>query len=170
MWETFLLSSCAGCRTMTPIAVMCWFAYLGLLSATGWTSWSATLPAVIVFTLCALGEYVADVLPQTPSRKKLSLIAARLVFGLLAASLLWHAMGQPPAGGLVLGLLGVFAGVFGGYRLRMSMAQRFGRDLPAGLLESASVLALSIFAAWHVHYGLQHIYVMLLQHSRVVAS
>ena len=64
-----LLGIATGMRSMTPMAVLCWFAYLKYLPVQGtWASWTGHLVTVIIFTLCALGEFVGDKLPGTPSR------------------------------------------------------------------------------------------------------
>ena len=64
-----LLGLVTGMRSMTAMAVLCWFAYRGDLSLDGtWASWAAKLTTAIIFTLLALAEYVADKLPKTPNR------------------------------------------------------------------------------------------------------
>ena len=64
-----LLGVATGARSMTPIAVVCWFAHLGLLPVDHtWAFWTANLASVIVFTALALGEYIGDKLPKTPNR------------------------------------------------------------------------------------------------------
>ncbi len=56
-----LLGMCTGLRTMTPIALVCWYAHLGYLPVGGtWAFWVATAIAVGVFTLFAAGEYVGE--------------------------------------------------------------------------------------------------------------
>ena len=75
-----VLGMMTGLRTMTPIAIVCWFAYLGHLPLEGtWAGWAGKLAAVVLFTLLALGELVADKLPKTPNRTAPGPLAARLV-------------------------------------------------------------------------------------------
>jgi uncharacterized membrane protein len=168
MWEVLLLGMANGLRTMTPIAVVCWAAWLGFLPLQGWGSWAGTLPAVIVFSLCAAGEWVADILPQTPSRKAPFPFLARIVFGALTASLAWHALSQPVAGGVVAGAIGAVLGTLGGYRVRMWGARKVGRDWPAGVAESAFALLLATLAVWHLHHSLVSPIEVLLQHAQAV--
>jgi uncharacterized membrane protein len=140
-----------GMRTMTPIAVLCWFAYLGLLPQTGWSFWAGNLITVIVFTVLALGEYVGDTLPMTPNRTAPGPLVARIVFGGLTGAMVAHATMPPVAGGVVFGIAGALIGAFGGIRLRLWTSRRIGRDMPVALAESAVALALALGAAFTFH-------------------
>jgi uncharacterized membrane protein len=145
------LGIATGMRTMTPMAVVCWCAYLGLLPQTGWSFWAGNLITVIVFTLLALGEYVGDTLPMTPNRTAPGPLAARIVFGGLTGALVAHATMPPVAGGVVFGVIGALIGAFGGIRIRLWVSRRVGRDLPVALTESAIALALALGAASAFH-------------------
>jgi len=138
-------------RTMTPMAVLCWFAYFGLLPQTGWSFWTAKLVTAIVFTVLAAGEYIGDTLPQTPNRTAPGPLAARIGFGALTGALAAHAAIPPLAGGVVFGVIGALVGAFGGIRLRVWAARRVGRDLPVALSESALALAFACWAVWNFH-------------------
>lgn len=146
-----LLGVATGMRTMTPMAVLCWFAWLGLLPEHGWAFWSGYLVSAIVFTVFALGEYFGDTLPTTPSRTKPALAFGRLVFGSLVGALAFHALHEPAAGGAILGAIGALIGTFGFYRLRMLGAKAAGRDLPIALMESTLALCFAVLAAWVLH-------------------
>src|SRR5438309_3537386 len=77
-----LLGIVTGLRAMTPMAVLCWFAYLGHLPVEGtWAFWTAKPIWAAIFTLLAAGEYFADKLPKTPNRTSLGPLIVRLVFG-----------------------------------------------------------------------------------------
>ena len=152
MFWTILLATATGMRTLTAITVICWAAYLGILPVEGtWASWMASLTAVIVLTVLALGEYVGDTLPQTPSRTKWPLVAGRLCAGILVGVVIATVLGQPKAGGVIFGVIGALIGTYGGYRVRMFGARLFKRDLPMALLESCAALAFSVLAVWHIH-------------------
>jgi uncharacterized membrane protein len=146
-----LLGVSTGMRTMTATAVLCWYAWLGLLPQHGWTFWAGNLISAVVFTLMALGEYVGDTLPTTPSRTLLPLVLARLVFGALAGILAARSIFEPTAGGVVFGGAGALIGTYGGHWLRVHTARRVGRDLPVALTESALALAFALFAAHALH-------------------
>ena len=151
-----LLGVMTGLRTMTPIAVMCWFAYLGqagsqdqgeLPVAGTWAFWTAKLVTVVIFTLFAFGEYVGDKLPQTPNRIAPGPLGARLVFGGLVGAIAATAMGGSMIEGIILGSLGALVGAFVGYHVRKHLVERSGRpDWNVALLEDVSALLLSILA------------------------
>jgi uncharacterized membrane protein len=83
-----LLGFATGMRSMTPIFVLCWFAYLKFLPLDGtWGSWAASLASACIFTVLALGEWIVDKLPQTPNRTAPFPLGARLVFGGLVGAL-----------------------------------------------------------------------------------
>jgi uncharacterized membrane protein len=96
---------------MTPIAVVCWFAWLALFPVHGtWASWSGNLFAVIVFSLMALGEYVADTLPKTPNRTAPGPAISRVVFAGLVGAITATSFMDPIAGGILFTLaLAIFA-------------------------------------------------------------
>ena len=152
MFWTILLATATGMRTLTAITVICWAAYLGYLPVEGtWAFWMAKLVSVIVFTVLAVGEYIGDTLPQTPSRTAWPLVAARLSAGILVGVVIATTLGQPKAGGVILGTIGALIGTYGGYRVRMFGARLFKRDLPMALLESFVALTFSVLAVWHIH-------------------
>jgi uncharacterized membrane protein len=140
-----------GLRSMTAMAVVCWFAWLQLLPQHGWAFWVGSLVAVIVFSLCAVGEYVVDTLPGTPSRTAPVGLTARLVFGALVGALAAHAIIEPAAGGVIFGVMGALIGTYGGVRVRRYWAKALGRDLPVALLESAIALGLAVATCWQLH-------------------
>lgn len=149
-----LLGIVTGARTMTAMAVLCWAAWLGFVPEHGWAIWITYLVSAVVFTVLALGEYIGDTLPSTPSRKAAFPAVARLGFGALVGALAATMIYQPLAGGILTGLLGAAIGTWGGYALRMASARRMGRDLPAALIESALAIALAVFSVWRLHQGI----------------
>jgi len=150
----FVLGVVTGLRTMTAMAVVCWAAWLGTLPEHGWAIWITYLVSALVFTGLAIGEYIGDTLPSTPSRKAPGPAAARIVFGAVVGALAATAIYQPVAGGVLAGALGAVAGTWGGYFARMILARRVGRDLPVALCESALALLLAIVAVWQIHLGI----------------
>ncbi len=150
----FVLGVVTGCRTMTAIAVVCWAAWLGTLPEHGWAVWISYLVSALIFTGLALGEYIGDTQPKTPSRKAPGPFAARLVFGALVGALAATAIYQPIAGGVLAGVAGAAAGTWGGYALRMASARRVGRDLPVAITESAIALLLAVYAISQLHKGI----------------
>jgi uncharacterized membrane protein len=136
---------------MTAMAVLCWFAWLQLLPQHGRTFWVGSLVSVIVFTLAAVGEYVVDTLPTTPSRTAPVGLIVRIVFGGLVGTLAAHAVIEPAVGGVIFGVIGALIGAFGGLRVRMYWSKALGKDLPVALTESAIALGLAVGACWELH-------------------
>lgn len=132
-----LIGVIAGLRAMTaPAAAALAARYGGLdVAATplafmgyAWTPW--------IFTILALGEFVTDQLPTTPSRKVPAQFGGRILSGALCGATIGAAGGQL-AIGLVLGAVGTVIGTLGGAAARARMAAAFGRDRPAALIEDA---------------------------------
>ncbi|HEY4010901.1 MAG TPA: DUF4126 domain-containing protein [Acidobacteriaceae bacterium] len=149
-----VLGVVTGMRSMTAIAALCWAAWLGLIPEHGWALWISYLAAAIVFTICALGEYVVDTLPKTPRRTDLGPALLRVVIGSLVGALVATAINEPIAGGVIFGAVGAIIGTWGGFFVRMTVARMFKRDLPAALLETASAIALAVIAIARLHHGI----------------
>jgi uncharacterized membrane protein len=143
-----LLGMMTGLRTMTPIAVLCWFAYRGDLPVAGtWAFWSGHLITAIIFTVFALGEYIGDKLPQTPNRTAPGPFLARLAFAGLVGAICATAVHGSIGEGIFLGMIGALVGTFLGYQVRKHLVQWSGRpDWNIALLEDASALLLSVLA------------------------
>ncbi|HEY0651317.1 DUF4126 family protein [Phenylobacterium sp.] len=136
-----LLGVIAGLRALTPVAAVCWAAFLGLLKLTGTPL--AVLGSVIavgIATAAAVFEFVSDKLPKTPSRKVPVQFGARLLMGGLAGAAIGASAGVLPIGA-GLGIVGAVAGTYGGAAGRGALARAFGRDLPAALLEDLVAVA-----------------------------
>lgn len=149
-----LLGVVTGMRSMTAIAALSWAVWLGLVPEQGWATWIGHLIVVIVFTICALGEYFVDTLPKTPRRTELGPALVRVVVGGLVGAMAAVAIDEPVAGGIIFGAGGAVVGAWGGFFVRNTVARIFRRDLPAALLESASAIALVIFAIARLHHGI----------------
>ena len=139
-----ILGFATGLRTLTPMAVLCWFAYLKYLPLGGtWGFWAGMLVSAIVFTVLALGEWIGDALPGTPNRTELLPLLGRLSFGGLTGGLAATAMKGPLLEGFILGMIGAAAGTFVGFMLRGFFAERCGRDLPVAVAEDGIALLLA---------------------------
>ncbi len=140
-----LLGVCTGLRTLTPVAVLCWFAYRGALHFLGWRSFTANLIAVIVFTLMALGEYIGDKLPSTPSRTAPVGLLGRSLFGAFAGLLLAQPLLLSPVGAVLLGIVGALLGTYAGWfaRTRTVMALKVP-DWAVAIVEDCLTIAFSI--------------------------
>ena len=121
-----LLGFITGMRTMTPITVLCWFAWLRLLPVDDWAAWSAKLPVVIAFTVLAALEYVADKYGRTPRPTRPIVLLIRFFFGGLVGAIIATALDAPGIEGVILGVLGSLIGAFAAYQLRHQLTHRIG--------------------------------------------
>ncbi|HEX4651995.1 MAG TPA: DUF4126 family protein [Granulicella sp.] len=143
-----VLGTMTGLRTFTPIAVACWFAYLGYLPVEEtWAAWTGKLAAVVIFTLLAVAELVADKLPKVPNRTAPGPLLARLVFGGLVGAVASTGLSGSAFEGAFLGAMGALLGAFGGYLVRKYLVQWSGRpDWNLAVIEDASAVVIAIFA------------------------
>lgn len=132
----FLIGMLAGLRSLTAPAATAWAAYLGWLRLSSPLSLIGSLPSVIILTLMALGELVADKLPKTPARTSPPGLIARVVMGALAGACIAAAGGQGAIVGALLGAVGGIAGAFAGYQARTRLVKALGvPDIYVALLE-----------------------------------
>jgi uncharacterized membrane protein len=116
----------AGLRSMTAPAVVAWAAYFGWINLSGsHLSFMSSAWAVGLFTLAALGEFVADQLPGTPARTALGPLAVRIVVGLFTGACVGVAGGATLWFPALAGAIGALVGAFGGYRARVGMVRKF---------------------------------------------
>lgn len=124
----------AGLRSLSAPAVVAWAAHLGWMNPgwmnPGWLNlqrsplhFMASVWTVGIFTLLALGELVADKLPNTPSRTAAVGLCARIVTGGLSGATLAVAGGAPMWLGALAAAIGGVAGAFGGYHARVGLVR-----------------------------------------------
>jgi uncharacterized membrane protein len=143
-----LLGFVTGLRTVTPMAVLCWFAYAGALSLEGtWASWAGKLPAVILFTILAIVEIAFDKHPKTPNRINVAPMTARLIFGGVVGSIVAAGLNGSGLEGTMLGVLGAIAGTICGYFFRKEIIERTQyEDWQIAVAEDALAIGLALFA------------------------
>jgi uncharacterized membrane protein len=143
-----LLGFATGLRSMTPMAVLCWFAYCGRLPvADTWAGWTARLVVGILFTVLALGELVADKLPNTPNRTAPVGLGARLALGGLVGAILAASLHGSLVECVLLGAVGAVAGTFVGFLLRRGIVRNLGcADWPVALVEDLTTILIATFA------------------------
>lgn len=121
---TFGIGIVAGLRSMTAPAVVAWAAHLGWINLSNSPlHFMGSTWAVAIFTLGALGEFVADQLPTTPARTAAVPLGARIVMGALTGGCLAAAGGASIWLGTVLGVVGAIAGAFSGYQARVGLVR-----------------------------------------------
>lgn len=127
----------SGLRAMTPLAAVSWAARLAILPVAGtWLGFLGSSWAPWLFTALAAVELVTDQLPKTPSRTVPVQFGARIMTGALSGAAIGFAA-QSWIGGAVAGVIGAVVGTLVGRRARGLLAEKFGRDLPAALIEDA---------------------------------
>jgi uncharacterized membrane protein len=143
-----LLGVVTGMRTMTAMAVLCWFAYRGDLPLDDtWAFWAGKLVTAIIFSVLALGEYVVDKLPKTPNRTAPPLLLARVLMGGLVGAIVAAGLNGSEFEGVILGVGGALIGTFGGFLVRREIVLRLGsKDWPVALIEDASAIFFAVLA------------------------
>ncbi len=132
----FLIGIFAGLRSLTAPATTAWAVYMGWLKIEGPLSFIGSFPSVVILTLLALGELVADKLPKTPNRTAPLGLIARLVTGGVTGACVTSAGGQGAIAGGLLGAIGGLVGCFGGYRARKRVVRALGApDIYVALFE-----------------------------------
>jgi uncharacterized membrane protein len=125
----FLIGCVCGLRSMTAPAVVAWGAHMGWLHLDGsWLAWVANKISLVVFSLLAIGELIADKLPFIPARTQPGPLGARIVFGAICGAALCLSGGASLLLGAILGGLGAIAGAFAGYHYRLCLSR--GATLP----------------------------------------
>src|SRR5207245_10715209 len=111
---TFGIGVVAGLRSMTAPAVVAWAAHMGWINLSGSPlAFMGSVWAVAIFTLGALGEFVADQLPIAPARTTAVPLIARIVIGLLTGAFLGIARSVSLWIGALIVAVGVVGGAFG---------------------------------------------------------
>ncbi|HEY7462019.1 MAG TPA: DUF4126 family protein [Gemmatimonadota bacterium] len=125
----------AGLRSLTAPAAVSWAAHLGWLDLQGTPlAFMGSWVAVAIFSVLAIGEYVADLLPNTPNRITSKPLTARIVMGALSGACLCAAAHQSLLIGAVAGAVGGVVGAFSGYEAR--------RRLVSGLKVKDALIAI----------------------------
>ena len=112
----------AGLRSMTAPALVAWGAHLRWLNLDGTPlSFMSSTLAVSLLTFLALAEFVADILPKTPSRIAPMGLFGRIVTGGLCGACLSVGYGGGIAVGSIVGIAGAVAGAYIGYYTRRGL-------------------------------------------------
>lgn len=140
-----LLGGCSGLRTFTPLAVLCWFAWRNVIHFSGWRNFTASLVAVVIFTVIALAELVNDKLPKTPSRLVPPQQIARMTTAGFAGLILAQPLLLSPIAAVVVGAIGAVIGTYSGWFVRSrTVAALKCPDFPVALVEDIAAVGLSI--------------------------
>jgi uncharacterized membrane protein len=143
----FLIGVVSGLRSLTAPAVVAWAAHRGWINLDhSPLQFMGSTAAVVVFTLLAVVELVADKLPSTPSRTKPPGLIARIVLGALSGAAIAVSGAQSIALGALLGAAGGVAGAFGGYQVRTRLVKALKvPDFVIAVLEDAVAIGGGLF-------------------------
>jgi len=125
----FGLGFVSGLRTFTSVAAV-------LLVRGGF--WG------VVTAVAAVAEYVADVLPKTPSRTRPVGLAARSISGAFVGWTIASSHGGPALAGAIAGIAGALTGTYGGHAARLAAIARIGA-YPAAIAEDLVAVGLAAF-------------------------
>lgn len=143
-----LLGAVTGLRSMTPMAVLCWFAHFGYLPVDGtWAFWTAKLSVAVVLTVFAVLELVADKMPWIPDRTSAASAIFRLLMGGLIGAIVAAGLNGSGMEGVILGVLGALVGTYGGFLVRREIVQRLGcKDWQVAVAEDVIAVGCAVFA------------------------
>ncbi len=143
-----LLGVSTGLRSMTPMAVLCWFSYLGYLPVDGtWAQWTQHLWIAILLTVLAAAENAADKTRWIPDRIAPPLLLWRVVLGGIAGSIAACALDGSGIEGVLLGVVGALLGAFVGFMVRRDLVQKLEvGDWPVAFGEDLFALICAVFA------------------------
>jgi uncharacterized membrane protein len=143
----FLIGVVCGLRSLTAPAVVAWAAHRGWLHLNhARLHFLGSTAAVVVFSLFAVVELVADQLPSAPSRTAPPGLIARIVLGALCGAAIAASGTQSIAIGAVLGAAGGVTGAFGGYQVRTRLVKALKvPDFVIATLEDAVAIGAGLF-------------------------
>src|SRR5215831_17761718 len=136
----------AGLRSMTAPTVVAWAAHLGWLKLEGTPlAFMGSIAAVVIFTVLAILEYVADKLPKTPNRTSPGPLIARVVTGGLSGACVCLSAQQSLIAGAALGGISGIIGAFSGYQVRKRLVESLKvQDVAIALPEDLVAIGLAI--------------------------
>jgi uncharacterized membrane protein len=143
----FLIGVVSGLRSVTAPAVVAWGAHLNWLNLRNTAlSFMASTAAVVIFSLLALVELIADKLPSTPSRTETVGLISRVLLGGLSGAGVALSGAQSMVLGALLGAVGGVAGAFAGHEARTRLVKALKvPDFVIALLEDAVAIGGGLF-------------------------
>jgi uncharacterized membrane protein len=137
----------AGLRSMTGPAAVSWAARLGWLKLQGSSfAFMGSTAAVAIFSLCAIGELIADKLPLIPKRTSPLPLMARILTGALCGACVCTSAHESIFSGVALGAIGAVFGAFGGYEIRRRLVGHLNvRDIFVAVPEDVIAIGLAWF-------------------------
>jgi uncharacterized membrane protein len=101
---------------------------------------------MVIFSVLAIGELIADQLPKTPKRTAPVPLVARILMGGLCGACLCASTHQSLMIGALLGGIGSVIGAFGGYEIRRRLVSKLNiKDTFVALFEDLIAIGLACF-------------------------
>jgi uncharacterized membrane protein len=137
----------AGLRSLLAPAVIAWAAHLGWMNLhSSPLAFMESRTAVAIFSVLALGELIADKLPQIPKRTAIAPLLARILTGGLCGACLFAAAGRSLPAGALLGGTGGVIGAFVGYEIRRRFVNNLHiKDFFVAICEDLVAIGLACF-------------------------
>ena len=137
----------AGLRTMLAPAVVAWGVRLGWLNLhDSPLAFMGSNLALLAFSIAALGELVADLLPSIPKRTAAAPLVARMLSGGFCGACLCASASRSVILGAALGATGALIGAFAGYETRRRLVAKLKtKDLFVALGEDLVAIGLALF-------------------------
>jgi uncharacterized membrane protein len=147
-----LLGCLIGLRSLAAPAGVCWAAHLGWLNFAGTKLAFIDRPVtLLVLTLLAFIELIADKLPKTPARTAPPGLIARIVLGCLCGIALATSVGGNLLVPAIVAVVGALIGTFVGYKTRHTLVlQVHVPDFAVALAEDVIAVAGSLLIVSHV--------------------
>jgi uncharacterized membrane protein len=147
----FGIGAVAGLRSLTAPAAVAWAAKVGWLHLQGSPfAFMASTWAVILFSMLAIFELVADLLPRTPKRTAPAPLVARIISGGFCGACLCASANQSLFMGAALGAIGAVGGAFAGYELRKRFVSALNvKDFFIALPEDMIAISVALFFVSH---------------------
>lgn len=142
-----LIGVVCGLRSLTGPALVAWGAHLGWLDLTGsHLAFLANIISVVIFSLLAIGELIADKTSKVGRRTMPGPLIFRLLTSALCGAAFAIAGGASVGVCCLLGALGALIGAYGGYWVRHAITSG-GKvpDLPVALCEDLIAIAGGLF-------------------------
>jgi uncharacterized membrane protein len=135
----------AGLRSLTAPAVVAWAAHLNWLNLPGSPlAFMGSTAAVVIFSVLAVGELIADKLPTTGKRTAPAPLVARIITGGLCGACLRTSTAQSLLVGALLGAIGGVIGAFLGYGIRRRLDLHI-KDFFVAICEDVVAVGLALF-------------------------
>jgi uncharacterized membrane protein len=137
----------AGLRSMTAPALVAWAAHLGWLHLqNSFFAFMGSTWAVVILTIFAAAELIADQLPKTPPRTAPVGLIARIITGAFSGACVAVSALTVVWIGAAIGVVGAIIGAYGGYNARTALVRALRvPDFVVAIPEDVIAIALGLF-------------------------